>query len=153
MKYLIFALMMSLLLVVSAKESDAKRKPNQMEQFIGQVQFCEGTEALGNEGQGMGASAFINVFSEMNSTVKPVPLKCELAFAVAYEYGNDRGFKIGEILPFNLTALPSGKTECQVRQENGETFLQVTKAQSPNAKIKRAPKVLVEKCKLTINGF
>lgn len=139
--------------LVFAKDATAQRKPNQVENFFGQVQVCAGTEALGNEGQGMGASAFINVYPELNSQVKPAPLKCDLAMAFGYEYGNDRGIKIGEISPFNMMPMPVGKTDCTVTQDNDEIILKLTKAVNPNSKSKRAPKVLVENCKLSANGF
>ena len=136
-----------------SKVEVSKRKPNQAENFFGQVQLCAGTEALGNEGQGMGASAFINVYPEMNSQVKPAPIKCDLAFAFAYEYGNDRGIKLGDIEPFNMMSVPVGKTDCLVTQENGEITLRLTKAVNPNSKSKRPAKVLVENCKVSVKGF
>lgn len=128
MKLFLSALTFTLLGQSIGLAKDIPRKPDQVDSFTAQVQLCEGTEALGNEGQGMGASAFVNVYSEMNSTAKPAALKCDLAFAFAYEYGNDRGIKLGEISPYNLTPVSTGKTDCQVKQENGDIFLHITKA-------------------------
>ena len=131
-----------------AKEEKTNRAPSQSA-FTGQVQFCEGTEALGNEGQGMGAGGFINISTDpANSNVK----KCDLAMTFAYEYGNDRGLKIGRFQSYSLIPIPTGKTECAVKEENGEVTLTVRKAAPVNSRSKKASKILIESCKMTIDG-
>jgi len=47
----------------------------------------------------------------------------------------------------------TGKTDCVVKEENGEITLTVSKAVNPNSKSKRTPKVLINNCKLTAQGF
>lgn len=132
-------------LTAVTKEEKAKRQPNS--EFFAQVQLCEGTTAMGNEGEGMGVSAMINVYSDPVTNQK----KCDLGFAYAYEYGNDRGLKIGKHQAYNVTALPMAKTECFVKEEGGQLFLTLKKAVRPNSK--KPAKVLVENCKLTDSGF
>lgn len=151
---LTLVLVLSTVFQVQAKEEKASpRAPAQTEPFVAQVQLCEGTAALGNEGQGMGASAFINFYVETDSQTQVSQKKCDLGFAFAYEYGNDRGLKIGKISPYNISSIPTGKTDCTVREENGNILFLVTKAISKNPKVKRSPKVLIENCRLTTNGF
>lgn len=128
------------------KEEKATRKPNN--DFYAQVQSCEGTEALGNEGQGVGVSAMINVYIDPNGSNQK---KCELGLAYGYEYGNSKGLKIGRHQPYNVFAVNPGKTECVVKEENGQLLLTVTRAVRPGSK--RAGKVLVENCKVTDSGY
>ena len=118
---------------------------------VGQVQLCDGTEALGSEGQGMAVSAFINYSVEKNYETNSLTKKCELGAVLAFEYGNDRGFKLGKSIPFNVFPVPTGKTICSVIEENAEIFLTLTKAQGKNSKA--ASKILVNRCKLTTSGF
>ena len=133
-----------------AKNSESTREPNQAQEFFGQVQLCAGTEALGNEGQGVGASALINVYAD---TANKGALKCDLATALVYEYGNDRGFKLGSLQAYNITAVPTGKTDCTAKEENGVVLINVKKSVAPNSRSKRTPKVLIENCKMSKEGF
>lgn len=125
-----------------------RRAPNQVAGFIPQVQMCPGTEALGNEGQGLAVSALLNVYSDVGQDAAPEAKKCELALAFAYEYGNDRGVKIGNISPFNVNVLSVGKTECVLTEKNGEILMTLKSSKS-----KKSPKLLVENCKLTTSGY
>lgn len=127
------------------KEEKTSRQPSN--EFFAQVQLCEGTEAMGNEGQGMGVSAMINVYNDSATNQK----KCDLGLAYAYEYGHDRGLKIGRHQSYNVTAVPMGKTECFVKEEGGQVLITLKKAVRPNSK--RPAKVLVENCKVTDSGF
>lgn len=127
------------------------REPNQASSsnFYGQVQVCMGTEELGNEGQGIGASAFINVYAaDLNNPSGPK--KCDLAMAFAYEYGNNRGISFGDLRPFNMTSVPTGKTECAITEKDDQLSITVKKVKSP--KSKRPAKVLVENCRMTDSG-
>ncbi len=133
-----------------AKTNETSREPSQAQDFYGQVQLCAGTEALGNEGQGVGASALINVYSDPSNKGA---MKCDLVTALVYEYGNDRGFKLGSMQAYNMTAVPTGKTDCTVKDENGVVLITLKKAVAPNSRSKRIPKVLVENCKMTKEGL
>jgi hypothetical protein len=129
------------------------RAPNSEDASVSQVQLCPGTEAFGNEGQGMAVSAFINYHSEKDFETNTFKKTCELGLAFSFEYGSDHGFKIGNATPFNIYPVNAGKTECLVSEEgNGATFFTLVKAVSKNSKVKRAPKVLIERCKLTSSG-
>ena len=125
------------LTVVSAEES------------VGQVQLCDGTEAAGNEGQGMAVSVMINYWINKDYQTNTIERKCELGIAVAFEYGNDRGFTLGKATPFSVYPAPLGKTNCAVSETGGELYLTLTKA---DGKIK-TPKILVDRCKVTQPGF
>lgn len=134
-------------LTALTKEEKTNRKPTAVE-FFAQVQICEGTEALGNEGQGVGVSAMINVYNDTNGSGQK---KCDLGLAYGYEYGNSRGIKLGQHQPFNVFPVSPGKTDCFVKEENGQITLTLKKATGPNSK--RPAKVLVENCKVTETGY
>ena len=133
-------------LTAVTKEEKTARQPSN--DFFAQVQICEGTEALGNEGQGVGVSAMINVYNDPAGSGQK---KCDLGLAYGYEYGNTRGLKLGKQQPFNVFSVNPGKTECVVKEENGQLLVTVAKAVRPGSK--RAGKVLVENCKVTDLGY
>lgn len=139
----------SVLLFTFHLQAKEERKPSQVELFA-QVQLCAGTEDLGNEGQGMGASAMINLFNDPN--VPNSDVKCELGLAFSYEYGNVKGLKIGGIAPFNVAPVSVGKTECTVTKEGDSMYISVRKLVKPNSKSKKPPKVFVDRCLVNSNG-
>lgn len=118
--------------------SNAKSRVPSGSSFKVQVQHCPGTETLGNEGQGTGASAFVNVFNK----------SCELAAAFGYEYGNDSGPKFGQMMPYSLTYLNLGETVCKLTESNGELYISVYKTS-----ILDLEQVLVENCKVEAKGI
>ncbi len=128
------------------KEEKHIRQPNN--DFFSQVQICEGTEALGNEGQGVGASAMVNVYNDSSGSGQK---KCDLGLAYGYEYGNNRGLKLGKQQPFNVFSVNPGKTDCVVKEENGQISITVSKAVRPGSK--RTGKILIENCKVTESGY
>lgn len=129
-------------LTALTKEGKKLRKPSSSTSFA-QVQICEGTEALGNEGQGVGVSAMINVDYQLTASDKKT---CTLAFAYSYEYGNDRGATIGRHQPYNIGVVPVGKNDCTLKEENGEILITVKS-------LKKEAQVLVKNCKVTTTGF
>jgi hypothetical protein len=90
----------------------------------------------------------INVYNDLAGSNQK---KCDLGLAYGYEYGNTRGLKLGRQQPFNVFAVNPGKTECVVKEENGQILITVSKAVRPGSK--RAGKVLVENCKVTDSGY
>lgn len=118
-----------------------------------QVQLCEGTAAFGSEGQGVAVSAFINYTDEKNYQTNISEKKCEIGLAFSYEYGNDRGFRFGRLVPYSMYPKAAGKTNCAVIEENGEIYLTVTRVPPASAKKTDKPlKILVDRCKLTEAG-
>jgi hypothetical protein len=127
-----------------------ERKPTNEETPFVQVQLCDTTEAFGNEGQGMAVAAYINYSSEKNFQSNSIERKCELGMAFSFEYGNDRGLKIGRFQPFNVYPVAAPRTLCHVNEENGDVFITLTKVPPKNSK--KAPVVLIDRCKLTASG-
>lgn len=151
MKPTIYNLVLILLLSISV-HAKSQRKPNS-EDSSSQVQLCEGTEAFGSEGQGMAVSALLNYSVQKNYQTNTIEKKCELGVAFAFEYGNDRGFKLGRFSPYNVAPVAGGKTQCSVAEENGEIYLTLTKATGKILKSGVKAKVLIDRCRLTASGY
>ena len=144
---LICGLLLASLVSTAAFAKD--RKPTNDETVI-QVQLCDTTEAFGNEGQGVAVAAYINYSSQKNFQTHSIDRKCDLGMAFSFEYGNDRGLQIGRFQPFSVYPVATPKTVCNVTEENGDVYMTLTKA--PRLNSKKAPVVLVNKCKLTVSG-
>lgn len=144
-------------LTAVTKEGKSARKPNNGTEPFEQVQLCDGTAALGNEGGSTSASALINLFSDPENQKK-----CELALAFQYSYGNNRGLKLGRHQMFSVMPVQLGKTECELKEgpkligKGGKTTTLISVTVKGEVIVDGKPsesQVLIKDCKVTSTGY